>query len=429
METNTNVNTLPVEDGLTIAVEENNFKSKRGRKLMAVVLVFLFILLLVATLFLLQIARPKGDVASGDGSAGVTWIRSIYGYGTDESQMFENPAAVAFDRQGDVIIPQVNSVQSIIVEMTSAGIYKKRYTGSKEGPVVFPSTIEVGPDGKRYFVQGPRDEVVVTNEAGNKSEQVIKVVKPASVAMNTERIAIGARDGFVITDLKGKVIGAPIGGWGHGDREFDTVSGIELDAQNNVYIVDSYNNRISKYDKNGKRLWMVKTGSSGNEKKNAGGDSQNSSTKSAAGLQLPTSACFDGAGRLIVVDPLDFSIAAFDPKDGAFIGKWGTFGQEEGQFVYPSAIAYDPVRDWFAVADMSNNRVQIVRIPGSGTNDTASALARSLTGPIRACLIPIILLILAIILWLSSRARKKKREKLAALLPESSELQGEVQTD
>src|SRR5580698_9716947 len=33
---------------------------------------------------------------------------------------------------------------------------------------------------------------------------------------------------------------------------------------------------------------------------------------------------------------------------------------------YPTGIAYDKTRDWFAVADTSNNRVQIIRLPGTG---------------------------------------------------------------
>ena len=65
---------------------------------------------------------------------------------------------------------------------------------------------------------------------------------------------------------------------------------------------------------------------------------------------------------------LDFSLAVFDPENGDVIAKYGTYGTEEGTFMYPSGLAYDAERDWFAVADLGNNRVQIVRLPGSSAS-------------------------------------------------------------
>ena len=94
----------------------------------------------------------------------------------------------------------------------------------------------------------------------------------------------------------------------------------------------------------------------------------------------------------------------FDPKDGKFLAKYGAYGEKDGQFSYPSSIAYDPQRDWFAVADSSNSRVQIVRIPDSGA-DPLGAVRRQLAGPIRACLVPLALLLLSPSSSTSSSAR------------------------
>jgi len=61
-----------------------------------------------------------------------------------------------------------------------------------------------------------------------------------------------------------------------------------------------------------------------------------------------------------------------DPESGEILSVHGDFGQQEGTFIHPSSVEYDPQRDWFAVADTDNNRVQIVRLPGSGDDLTAS---------------------------------------------------------
>ena len=114
-------------------------------------------------------------------------------------------------------------------------------------------------------------------------------------------------------------------------------------------------------------------------------------------LQLPLGLTVDGAGRVVVIDMYDCAMAVFDPKTGKFIGKYGDVGAEDGQFFYPVSVSYDPGRDWFTVADALNRRVQIVRIPGSssGAGSAAAAVSRAVASPWRACVFPLLLLLLA----------------------------------
>ena len=69
----------------------------------------------------------------------------------------------------------------------------------------------------------------------------------------------------------------------------------------------------------------------------------------------------------------------------------------------------------FTVADAMNNRAEIVRIPGSaGGNALASGIGRAFTGPARACLLPLLLILLVIIAWLVYREVRKRRDAAAA---------------
>ena len=197
------------------------------------------------------------------------------------------------------------------------------------------------------------------------------------------------------------------GSRGKGPDQFDYVHGIAFGPDGSIYVADSYNNRLSAYEPNGKRRWIIRTGAPANSAETSSGhaDARNRATipcwKGADALQLPLGLTVDGAGRVVVIDMYDCCMAVFEPKTGKFIGKYGDVGAEDGQFFYPVSVSYDSGRDWFTVADAFNRRVQIVRIPGSssGAGSAAAAVGRALAGPLRACLFPLLLLLIAIVAY------------------------------
>jgi hypothetical protein len=87
----------------------------------------------------------------------------------------------------------------------------------------------------------------------------------------------------------------------------------------------------------------------------------------------------------------------------------GDYGVADGFFAYPTGIDYDETRDWFAVADTFNNRVQILRIPGSGGSPLAPIIGAFRT-PMCVFCIPFILLVVAAILAVMRRRRQREEE-------------------
>ena len=387
--------------------------SHRGRRIMGVVLALLILLLLLASAFLYNMVRPKGNISDAGDTGGVTWVRSIYGIGSAEAQLLYGPTTVAFDDDGNIIAANVglDAVRGLV--FNSSGIYQRMFAGSDVGYLRYPTAMDIAPDGRIYVVQGATDEILVLDAKGTTTERVQRVEDPTAIYVTEDRIAIGSRAGWVITDLDFNLLLGPVGSVGKAENQYDAVSGITMDADNNLYVVDTYNNRISKFDKNGERLWMVETGAPANQTDTASGVGHVPDSDTEAKLAMPTSAAIDKAGRLLVCDVLGFQIAAFDTEDGSFIGKWGTAGNGEGDFLYPSALAYDPVHDWIAVADTNNNRIQIVRVPGTG-GGAAGAINRALAGPIRALFIPLIILIVAIAAYLYWKWRERRQARLAA---------------
>ena len=70
----------------------------------------------------------------------------------------------------------------------------------------------------------------------------------------------------------------------------------------------------------------------------------------------PSSLAFDSAGRLYIVDEALQRVSIYD-GDGAYLGQWGEGGSGDGQLNRPSCIAFDQ-DDNLHVTDSLNHRVQ-----------------------------------------------------------------------
>ena len=402
--------TPAVEEAAAPAVAEEKIEGKtvssKGRKVLLIVLIILLLLLCGMGLLLMKMFMPKGANQKNDD--GITWIRSIYGFGTSDVQL-TNPAANALDPADGsfwMCDPNLRRLVNYRMDGTMKKIIgKTQFT--QTSPIRHPADIAIDNDGLIYVLESTYDDVLVFDKTG-KQKGKFEVPKPTAIAVNDKYIVVGAKAGFVIMDKNAKILKI-VGEFGHKEGQFDTINGVALDANNNIYIVDTYNNRISKYDIEGKRLWITQTGYPGN-KHNTPGKKEYTS-KDAAKLQVPMGCTLDNNNHLVVIDMFDFTIAQFDAKTGKFIDKFGDYGSEDGKFLYSADIDYDANTDTFVVADTGNKRAQIIRIPNSG-GGLISKLRSLLNGPLALCCIPILIILICIIIaYFMQRNRKKKEQE------------------
>ncbi|MFC2019925.1 hypothetical protein ACFLU4_08310 [Chloroflexota bacterium] len=111
------------------------------------------------------------------------------------------------------------------------------------------------------------------------------------------------------------------GSEGSGDGQFDNPKGVAVDASGNVYVTDSGNHRIQKFDSSGN--FITKWGSQGS------GDGQ---------FDWPKGVAVDASGNVYVVE--SGRIQKFD-GDGNFITKWGSYGSGDGEFDELYGVAID----------------------------------------------------------------------------------------
>jgi len=396
--------TRPEESSATV-------RSRRGRRTLTVILILLLLTLALAVNLLVRLITPAGLPGRDADLGGLEWVRSIYGMSDAPEDQLSRAQAAVPDSGGQLWV--TDGEQGRIMRFTPDGQFQGSLSGPADAPLLAPSRMAFGPDGLLYVCDTTSDAIRVLDRGGNEAGS-FNIPEPVSVAVSEDRIVVGAVAGFAILDKKGQPIKI-VGSRGKGDGQFDYVHGVAIGEDGTIYIADSFNNRLSAWDGDGNRLWMVRTGKPANGAEMIDGkltvteapDAEEGAEGSS--LQLPLGITLDGAGRIVVADMFDCTLAVFNAKDGSFVGRYGAEGEDDGEFFYPVSVSYDSGRDWFAVADSINNRVQIVRIPGSsGGAEPVSAVRRALTGPLRACVPPLVLLIVVLAVTLVVRSRRAR---------------------
>ncbi len=162
-------------------------------------------------------------------------------------------------------------------------------------------------DGNLYAVDGANSQVLKFDPTGK---------------LLTQWGSKGTADGqFVMSGLQGQ----------------DTTGFVALDSQGNVYVTE--NNRVQKFDGNGK--FLTKWGTPGT------GDGQ---------FGLALAIAIDAQDNVYVVDINNNNVQKFD-SDGKFLLKWSGKGTDEGHFNLLDAVAIDGQGN-ILVTDAATGRLQ-----------------------------------------------------------------------
>jgi DNA-binding beta-propeller fold protein YncE len=142
------------------------------------------------------------------------------------------------------------------------------------------------------------------------------------------------------------------GGSGGGSGQFQDPFGVAIDTAGNVYVVDSFNDRVQKFTEAGVFL---------QEWDGTGEGSEQGALFSPAGVAVDTS------GYVYVADRGNDRVVKFT-VGGAFVDTWGTRGGNDNQFLEPEGIAVGATGNVF-VADTGNDRVKQFTNTGTFVSD------------------------------------------------------------
>jgi DNA-binding beta-propeller fold protein YncE len=255
------------------------------------------------------------------------------------------PARIQFVRT-------ITSEQDLTTDTTFTDNLAAFLTGEKlpSGRIAEPAGLAVSDDGERLYVSDLMQQAVFTFDFKNrKFSKLGEVGIPSGVALDAQEniyvvdtgrklVAVFARDGKQLNEFS--------------DPELDHPNGIAIDkARGRIYVVDT-GSRAAKeqnvkiYDLAGKRIGAIGGAPGGDLGK----------------FSYPTYVTVDATGFVYVSDTLNSRVQKFDPE-GKFVTSFGQLGTNWGEFDKPKGVAVDSFGNVY-VADSGWSNVQIFNPKG-----------------------------------------------------------------
>jgi hypothetical protein len=283
---------------------------------------------------------------------------SVFGTGYGAS-----PRGIAIDSSGNIYASYTSG--NVIRKFDSAGVYQSSIgsAGTAEGQFSNPMGLAIDGSGNLYVVDQGRDRIQKFDSNGN------------FLRMFGKGVSTGGSSFEICTSS------CQSGSNGSGDGDFTNAWAISIDSSGNLYVVDSSNRRVQKYDSNGNFLltfgWGVSTGASAFEICTSG--CQIGSFGSGDGqLQGPQSITIDHLDRVFAGDP--HRIQRFTTS-GSFVSVIIANGSGNGQVSGVTGLTHDYLNNLY-ISEDTNTRIQKITYDGTyiakwGSSGTATGQVSS----------------------------------------------------
>ncbi len=285
------------------------------------------------------------------------FVQEFGSSGTGPGQFQLGPSAVAVDSSGNVwATSYFGPYFGLVEEFSGSGVFIQQFgsTHSAEGAIGDVNSIAIDHSGNVFVAQsGGTAPVMEFNSSGDFIRQ-IGTWGPFGAEATGDGELYQYGPNAVATDSLGNVWVADtydnrieefsstgqfirqVGSLGSGDGQLHYPTGIAVDTSDNVWVADTNNDRIEEFSSNGAYISQV-----------------------SLGIAAPQSIAIDASGNIFVAhfSPVPNSSVEEFTSSEALITQFGSSGKGTGQIESPQGIAVDAFGNVW-VADRGNNRIE-----------------------------------------------------------------------
>ncbi|MGD0470671.1 MAG: 6-bladed beta-propeller [Terriglobales bacterium] len=237
------------------------------------------------------------------------------------------PYGVAVDSKGLIYVADSGNAVVFVFDLEGKKI---AFRGAQQ--LALPSGVAID-DSDRLFVSDSRQHVVLVFKPDGALETSIgqdKLVRPVGIALDLEnrylyvvdaildKVFVYDADTYLLLRSFGQKSDATLA-----PGTFDRPTNVAVDSDSNVYVVDTFNERIQVFDADGQFVRMF--GKEGNV---------------AGTFMRPKGIAVDADNHVYVVDSEFNNVQVFD-SEGRLLMFFGTRGEAPGTFTLASGIAID----------------------------------------------------------------------------------------
>jgi sugar lactone lactonase YvrE len=334
-----------------------------SRRLLLVILGLVIVILLALGGFYLYLSGGQdsaGDTAADDDS-GLIHVRTIYTYGDDIPIL--RPVGAAVDESGDIYVTLRDD--ATVVKFDSDGDYITHWgeRGAQPGQMLSPMNLAADSLADHVYVADRARLRLIAYTTDGEYLWETPLLSPLAPAVDPDgQLAVATFGPLVSMSGEGEVLEQ------HGTRgltpgQFDFPRSVDIDDDGNVYVADTNNTRVQRVQRSGDVTatvdWVL-------------GEPPRFQDDPDTRFVVPSGVTVDDNGRVVVLDGFKHTITLIDKETGEEIHEFPERqGPTDGSFQLPTAISHIG-GDSFVVTDTFNDRVQIIRLLAPEENNIFS---------------------------------------------------------
>jgi DNA-binding beta-propeller fold protein YncE len=249
-----------------------------------------------------------------------------------------------------IYVSDTNNKRVQVFDQAGTPLFKFGKEGRDEGEFMFPYGITGDKQGNVYVADLYNGKISIHDSKGSfikyfkEADEKQKAIKaPGAIRIFEEKLYVTdiEKSKVFVFGLDGKKL-LEIGKTGMEDGQFRAPNGITVDRDGKIYVVDTGNQRLQIFDKNGKFLKSM----------NGSKDGKGSSL-----FVNPRGVGVDSDGTIYVVNNLTHFVYGFD-QEGNKVFEFGGMGDQNEQLYLPNGLWVDE-NDYLYITDTLNQRVVV----------------------------------------------------------------------